>query len=100
LDQLGFDVAGIARQSAAARNLATDLRSVQRTWLGGLQSAALALGLTELVTAFGDLRQAWDAQFDVYVDVVSELSGRLETTAASYNEAENATIANARAVSG
>jgi hypothetical protein len=56
--------------------------------------------LAELITAFTNLRQAWDAQFDVYVDVVSALSGHLEATAGNYNAAEKTNIGNARAVGG
>lgn len=100
MDQFSVDAAGIVRQSTAARNLAADLRSVHGTWAKATQSPGTALGLGELISAFTAMRQAWDAQFDVYTDVVSTLGDNLHTTAANYDAAERANTASARAVGG
>jgi hypothetical protein len=75
--ELGFDVTGIRGQAAKAAALGDDLRAVQSTWETGTGSAAQALGLDVLVSAFGAMREAWVEQFTVYIDVVSKLTGHL-----------------------
>lgn len=100
MDQLSFDAAGIDRQATAARNLAADLRSIHGTWAKATQSSGTALGLGELISAFTTMRQAWDAEFDVYIDVVSTLSDNLHTSAANYIAAEKANTASAHGVGG
>jgi hypothetical protein len=96
--ELGFDVTGIRGQAAKAAALGDDLRAVQSAWDTATGSAAQALGLGVLVTAFGALREAWTEQFTVYIDVVSKLSGHLGTAAANYDQAETANTGNAEAV--
>ena len=96
--ELGFDVTGIRGQAAKAAALGDDLRAVQSTWEAGTGSAAQALGLDVLVSAFGAMREAWVEQFAVYIDVVSKLSGHLGTAATNYSRAETANTDNAEAV--
>ena len=96
--ELGFDVTGIRGQAAKAAALTDDLRAVQNAWDTATGSAAQALGLGVLVSAFSAMREAWTEQFTVYIDVVSKLSGHLGTTAANYNKAETANTDNAQAV--
>jgi hypothetical protein len=96
--ELGFDVTGIRGQAAKAAALGDDLRAVQSTWETGTGSAAQALGLDVLVSAFGAMREAWVEQFTVYIDVVSKLSGHLGTAATNYSRAETANTDNAEAV--
>jgi hypothetical protein len=95
---LVFDSAGIGDQSARARSLADDLKAVRQTWTSATASPAPALGLPVLIGAFGSMRQAWLAQFGVYIDVVSTLSDRLEAAAAGYAGAETVSTSNARSV--
>jgi hypothetical protein len=96
--ELGFDVTGIRGQAAKAAALGDDLRAVQNTWETGTGSAAQALGLDVLVSAFGAMREAWIGQFAVYLDVLSKLSGHLGTAATNYSRAETANTGNAEAV--
>jgi hypothetical protein len=96
--ELGFDVTGIRGQAAEAAALGDDLRAVQSTWETATGSAAQALGLDVLVSAFGAMREAWTEQFTVYIDVVSKLSGHLGTAATNYSRAETANTDNAEAV--
>jgi hypothetical protein len=95
---LVFDAAGIRDQSARVRSLADDLRAVRQTWESATASPAPALGLSELISAFGSMRQAWVAQFGVYVDAVSALSDRLDAAAADYAGAETVSTNSARSV--
>jgi hypothetical protein len=96
--ELGFDVTGIRGQAAKAAALGDDLGTVQSTWETGTGSAAQALGLDVLVSAFGAMRGAWVEQFTVYMDVVSKLSGHLGAAATNYSRAETANTDNAEAV--
>jgi hypothetical protein len=50
--ELGFDVTGIRGQAAQAAALGDDLRAVQSKWETATGSAAQALGLDVLVSAF------------------------------------------------
>jgi hypothetical protein len=96
--ELGFDVTGIRGQAAQAAALGDDLRAIQSKWETATGSAAQALGLDVLVSAFDAMRQAWTEQFTVYTDVVSKLSGHLGTAATNYSRAETANTGNAEAV--
>jgi hypothetical protein len=96
--ELVFDVAGIQGQAARAAALSDDLQAVQSSWETATGSAAQALGLDVLVTAFGAMHQAWTEQFTVYTDVVSKLSGHLGAAATNYSRAETANTDNAEAV--
>jgi hypothetical protein len=81
LAELGFDVTGIRGQAAQAAALGDDLRAIQSKWATATGSAAQALGLSVLVSAFDAMREAWTEQFTVYTDVVSKLSGHLGAAA-------------------
>jgi hypothetical protein len=96
--ELGFDVTGIRGQAAQAAALGDDLRAIQNNWETATGSAAPALGLDVLVSAFDAMREAWIEQFTVYTDVVSKLSGHLGTAATNYGHAETANTDNAEAV--
>jgi hypothetical protein len=96
--ELVFDVAGIRGQAAQAAALGDDLQAVQSSWETAAGSAAQALGLGVLVTAFDAMHEAWTEQFTVYIDVVSKLSGHLGTAATNYDHAETANTENAEAV--
>ena len=96
--QLKFDVAGIRQQSNQARTLADNLRSLRQEWMAATADAPSALGMSELVTAFESMRQAWTGQFAVCVDVVSALADRLALAATSYGNAEKANTDNVRSV--
>ena len=96
--ELGFDATGIRGQAAKAAALGDDLQAVQSSWETATGSAAQALGLDVLVTAFDAMRQAWTEQFTVYLDVVSKLSGHLGSAASNYDRAETANTGNAEAV--
>jgi hypothetical protein len=96
--ELGFDVTGIRGQAAQAAALGDDLSAVQNKWETATGSAAPALGLDVLVSAFDAMREAWIEQFTVYTDVVSKLSSHLGTAATNYGHAETANTDNAEAV--
>jgi hypothetical protein len=96
--ELGFDVTGIRGQAAQAVALGDDLSAVQNKWETATGSAAPALGLDVLVSAFDAMREAWIEQFTVYTDVVSKLSSHLGTAATNYGHAETANTDNAEAV--
>jgi hypothetical protein len=92
-----FSVSGIKNQSAAARGLANDLNAVRQEWTAGTADAAPALGIVELIDAFGSLRQAWLAEFGLYADAVTDLAKSLEGTAANYGTTEKANTRDAQA---
>jgi hypothetical protein len=96
--QLKFDVAGIQQESSQARALAGSLRSLRQEWMAATADAPSALGMSELVTAFESMRQAWAGQFEVCADVVSALGDRLAVAAASYSNAEKANTDQVRSV--
>jgi hypothetical protein len=100
MSQIEFDVTGIQHQSTQARGLEGQLRSLRQRWLAATADAAPALGMNELVTAFGAMREAWAGQFEVCADVVSALGTCLAGTAAGYGGAETVNVDNARSVSG
>ena len=95
---IGFSAAGIQEQSSRVTGMADDLRSVKQAWLAATDDPASALGFGELVTAFNAMRQAWSEQYDVYIDVVSQLGQGLAASAAGYHSAETANATRARSV--
>jgi hypothetical protein len=88
MTNVGFSVPGILEQSAKATGLADELSSVRQKWLAATADPVSALGLIELVNAFGSMRQAWSEQYDLFIGVVSELSQSLTATASTYDRAE------------
>jgi len=95
---MAFDAAGIRDQSARVRSLAHDLGAVRQAWAGATADAGSALGLTELINAFGSMRHAWLGQLDLCADAASELSDRLDAAAADYAEAETFSTGSVRSV--
>jgi uncharacterized protein YukE len=98
MTHIGFSAAGIQEQSSRVTGLADDLRSVKQAWLAATDDPASALGFGELVTAFDAMRQAWSEQYDVYIDVVSQLGQGLAATAATYHSAETANASRALSI--
>jgi hypothetical protein len=96
--QIAFDSAGIRGQSARVGSLGDELAAIRQTWAAATADAAPALGLAELIGAFGSMRQAWLDQFSVCADAMSALSDRLAAAAAGYAEAEAVSTDNARSV--
>ena len=98
MTNIRFSAAEIRQQSARVTEMADDLRSVKQAWLAGTGDAASALGLGDLVTAFDSMRQAWAEQYDVYIDLVSELGHHLGATADTYDRAEASNAEHVRSV--
>lgn len=98
MTRIVFSAAGIRQESARVTGMADDLRLVKQAWLAATDDPVPALGLGELVTAFDAMRQAWSEQYDVYIDVVSQLGQGLAASAATYHSAETANAALARSV--
>jgi len=98
MSNIGFSATGIQEQSARVTGMADDLRSVKQAWLAATDDPGPALGLGELVTAFDGMRQAWSEQYDVYIDVVSQLGLGLAATADTYRSAETTNADRARSV--
>lgn len=78
--------AAVNTQAAATREMAGELFNVQERWLAATAGAASALGIAELVTAFGTMRTTVCNEFDEYVGIAFALSDKLASAAIGYSD--------------
>jgi hypothetical protein len=89
----GSDVSAVAGTGSTICDLAADLRTDARAWSNAEQRDPGAFGVVELTGGLAAAHDAWRAEFDVYVDVLSRWCAAIRQSAGNYQSADTAAAA-------
>ena len=91
----GFDsdVSAVAGAGSTICDLAVELRDDARVWSSAETRNPAAFGVTELTNGLESVHDAWRAEFDVYVDVLSRWCAAMRQSADNYRTADAAAVA-------
>jgi hypothetical protein len=81
--------AQVKQGGATACELAEQLTEARRAWAQVADDPGDALGYAELTAGYEKMENAWFAEFGVYIEVLSELCAKLQTSAAAYSGVED-----------
>ncbi|WP_117209638.1 hypothetical protein [Allorhizocola rhizosphaerae] len=78
------DAGGMGAQAQSVCAVAEDVDVARRDWRYDLDDAAAAFKLEGATTAFRDVRDAWEAEFRVYHEVLAHWCQAAQAAAADY----------------
>jgi hypothetical protein len=89
----GSDVSAVAPAGSTICDLADELGDNALGWSSAETRDPVAFGVTELTDGLEAVRDAWRAEFDVYVDVLSRWCVAMRQSAGNYRAADAAAAA-------
>ncbi len=89
----GSDVSAAVRAGSTICDLADELGDAALAWSSAGTRDPEAFGVTELTNGLETVREAWRAEFDVYVDVLSRWCAAMRQSAGNYRAADAAAAA-------
>jgi hypothetical protein len=93
----GSDLPAVAHTGSSICDLAVDLSADARAWSDAEANDPAAFGVVELTDGLAAVRDAWWAEFEVYVDVLSRWCTAVRQSTGNYQAAD---IAAANRLSG
>ena len=99
VSKLEFNAAGISGAGKTVCSLAEELSTIRRNWdKATTESDGDPFGLAEVEKAFTTMRETWSGELNVYVTILDQLCGKLQTSGKNHGGGERANVTNAHGV--